>query len=221
MRLLLALTATLPLAAAVFRDEAYQIDYHHALLGIPEAENTFFHTPNPSSKASLIYTLSEKSLIGAINPKDGAVVWRQRLESAVNSSRALLRPGEGVDLVASATDGEVAAWAAKDGRLVWREEFEEVGQAVSLGFVEKDVVVLHQGAHPVVQRRDGSTGAILWQFGDTRYVAFLRSMEEYMLMNLVVILLMRLPFLDPLSTLYPSTARCWEVSRSRSPILMV
>jgi outer membrane protein assembly factor BamB len=173
MRLLLALTATLPLAAAVFRDEAYQIDYHHALLGIPEAQNTFFHPPNPSSKASLIYTLSEKSLIGAINPKDGAVVWRQRLESAVNSSRALLKPEEGGDIVASATDGEVAAWAAKDGRLIWREEFEEVGGVVGLGFLEKDVLVLFQGAHPVVQRRDGATGAVVWQFGDMRYVTVL------------------------------------------------
>ena len=91
----------------------------------------------------------------------------------MNSSRALLKPGEGVDIVASATDGEVAAWAAKDGRLVWREEFEEVGGVVGLDFLEKDVLVLFQGAHPVVQRRDGAAGAIMWQFGDMRYVAVL------------------------------------------------
>jgi outer membrane protein assembly factor BamB len=173
MRLLLALTATLPFVAAVFRDEAYQIDYHHALLGLPLEQSTFFHPPNPSSKASLIYTLSEKSLIGAVNPKDGVVVWRQRLDSATNSSRALLRPGEGVDVVASATDGEVAAWAAKDGRLVWREEFEGGGEVVGLTFLEKDVLVLRQGGQIVVQKRDGATGAVLWQFVDTRYAMVL------------------------------------------------
>ncbi|TID23736.1 DUF1620-domain-containing protein [Venturia nashicola] len=166
MRLLLALTAILPLAAAVFKDEAYNIDYHHALLGLPQPKNTFFHPPNPASKASLIFTLSEKSIIGAVNPKDGNVVWRQRLDSAKNASRTLLREGEGVDIVASATDREVAAWAAKDGRLVWRDVFEEAGSIVALRFVDKDVVVLHQGTGPIVQRRDGSTGAVLWEFSD-------------------------------------------------------
>lgn len=174
MRLLLALTAILPLAAAVFKDEAYNVDYHHALLGLPQPQNTFFHPPNPASKASLVYTLSEKSIIGAVNPKDGAVVWRQRLYGATNASRALLREGEGVDIVASATDGEIAAWAAKDGRLVWREGFEEAGSVVGLRFLDKDVVVLYQGASPVLQRRDGSTGAVLWEFSDAGYVLVLR-----------------------------------------------
>lgn len=168
MRLLLALTALLPLVAAVFKDEAYNIDYHHALLGLPQPKNTFFHPPNPASKASLIYTLSEKAIIGAVNPKDGAVVWRQRLDAATNASSALLREGEGVDIVASATDAEIAVWAAKDGRLVWREAFKETGNTVGLRFLEKDVVVLYKGASPVVQRRDGSTGAVLWEFSDAR-----------------------------------------------------
>jgi outer membrane protein assembly factor BamB len=179
MRLLLVLTALIRFSLAVFSDEAYQIDYHHALLGIPEGHNTFFHQPNSRSKASLIYTLSEKSLIGAVNPKDGTVLWRQQLPSAVNSSNALLRPAEDQDVVFSATDSQVAAWTGSDGKLIWAQGFEEKGQIIGLQVLDhtsgedlKDVLVLGQGSHPYVQRRDGSTGDIKWQFGDMRYAMF-------------------------------------------------
>jgi ER membrane protein complex subunit 1 len=209
MRLLLALTAILPFGLAVFRDEAYQIDYHHALLGIPEEQNTFFHPPNPNSKASLVYTLSEKSLIGAVNPKDGSIVWRQQLPSAVNSSVALLRPAEGQDVVASATDSDVAAWTASDGRLVWSAGFEEKGQVIGLSFVDHDVLVLFQGAHPVLQRRDGSTGEVKWQFEDTRFVRALYWMEGCILtVQTAATPLTILPSLAPSYTSSLSTAPC-------------
>jgi outer membrane protein assembly factor BamB len=180
MRSLLTIAGLLiPSILAVFPDEAYQVDYHHALLGLPEEQSTFFHQPLATSKASLIYTLSEKSVIGAVNPKDGALVWRQPLPSAVNSTAALLRAGEGYDFVVSATDSEVAAWTASDGRLIWSQPFQEHGEVKDVALLEpvpgeldggaKDVLVLFQGSHPFVQRLDGETGAIKWQFGDTRY----------------------------------------------------
>ena len=58
---------------AVFADEAWTVDYHHALLGEPREETTFFHQPNPISRASLIYSLSEEGVLGAINPRDGRI----------------------------------------------------------------------------------------------------------------------------------------------------
>jgi outer membrane protein assembly factor BamB len=180
MRLPIILTGLLIRSVlAVFPDEAYEIDYHHALLGLPKGDSSFFHQPNANSKASLIYTLSEKSVIGAVNPKDGALVWRQSLPSAVNSSAALLRTGDDQDVVVSATDSEVAAWAASDGRLIWSYTFRQEGLIKDVALLElvdgasstgvKDVLVLFQGSFPIVQRLDGATGAIKWQYGDSRY----------------------------------------------------
>jgi ER membrane protein complex subunit 1 len=180
MRPLLPLAALLiPSVLAVFPDEAYHIDYHHALLGLPEEQSTFFHQPLPNSKASLIYTLSEQSVIGAVNPKDGALVWRQPLPSGLNSSEALLRTAEDHDFVVSATDGEVTAWTASDGKLVWSKSSDLDGEVRDVSLLEriagetvddvKDVLVLCQASHSVVQRLDGYTGDIIWQYGDTRY----------------------------------------------------
>ncbi|KAF2433524.1 DUF1620-domain-containing protein [Tothia fuscella] len=162
---------------AVFPDEAYQVDYHHALLGLPREQSTFFHQPLANSKASLIYTLSEKSIIGAVNPKDGALVWRQSLSSALNSTETLLRVGEGYDFVASATETEVATWTASDGKLIWSQSFDAQGKIKDVSLLEpipgelaggaKDVLVLFQSSNPFVQRLDGETGAVKWQYGDT------------------------------------------------------
>src|SRR5271156_785894 len=64
---------------AIFTDEAYHIDYHHALLGVPERHNLLFRRPHASSNASLLYAVSDKAVLGAINPRDGALLWRQPL----------------------------------------------------------------------------------------------------------------------------------------------
>jgi outer membrane protein assembly factor BamB len=179
MRLLLLSSLLFRLTLSIFIDEAFKNDYHHALLGLPEEPNTFFHQPHANSKASLIYTLSERSVIGAVNPKDGALVWRQPLPSAINSTAAFLRTGEDQDVVVSATDSQVAAWTASDGRLIWSHTFPEEGLIKDVTLLElvdgassngvKDVLVLFQGSHPIVQRLDGTTGDIKWQYGDMRY----------------------------------------------------
>ncbi|KAG8525901.1 uncharacterized protein KY384_000663 [Bacidia gigantensis] len=108
-------------ATAVYRDEAYQIDFHHALLGIPQAHTTFFHKPSNNSKASLLFSLSENGIVGAVNPKDGTVLWRQRLgeEEKTYVGEGLLRPGEGSNTVISAFDGKVQVLDAVNGRLGW------------------------------------------------------------------------------------------------------
>lgn len=180
MQLLFALTALLlPSTLAIFADEAYEIDYHHALLGIPQEANTFIHQPHTTTKASLIYTLTDKSLIGAVNPKDGAIVWRQQLHAGVNSSAAVFRACHDQDVVATGTDTQVAAWTATSGRLIWAEPFTEEGQIKDIRFLQlgedgsatgvRDILVLFAGAAPVVQRRDGTTGQLKWQYKDAGY----------------------------------------------------
>ncbi|EFR00989.1 hypothetical protein MGYG_03990 [Nannizzia gypsea CBS 118893] len=113
-----------PTALAILADEAYHIDYHHALLGQPGAGNTFFHRSNPSSVASLLYTHSDKNILGAVNPKDGSVVWRQNIteyfpQAAGSSSEAFLRAADNDDALVSAFGNGVSAWDAIDGRFRW------------------------------------------------------------------------------------------------------
>jgi outer membrane protein assembly factor BamB len=176
MKFFTALVTTLiPAVLAVFEDEAWKVDYHHALVGLPQRHTTFFHRPQPNSKASLIYTLSELGLLGAINPKDGTLVWRQRLQPASSFNASFLFPGDGQISVVSGVDGQVASWSAIDGKLIWTTE-ELPGALVDLNSLEvpstglrKDVVGLfHQETTSTVRRLDGKTGQPLWQYIDTR-----------------------------------------------------
>ncbi|KAI9828208.1 MAG: hypothetical protein M1819_004599 [Sarea resinae] len=166
----------IPVALAVYSDEAYQTDYHLALLGIPQQHTTFFHRPQSASKASLLYTLSEKNILGAVNPKDGALVWRESLSSPSNSnSSGFLRAGEDETTVVSAFGGEVRAWDALDGKLAWGNEFDD-GSIRDLEVIElldgkagrsaKDVVILSGGAKGVVRRLNGENGDVLWEHKD-------------------------------------------------------
>jgi outer membrane protein assembly factor BamB len=168
----------LPLTHAIFPDEAYNIDYQYALLGIPQQHTTFFHPPSQSSKASLIYTLSEQGIVGAVNPKDGSVVWRQRLAGSGNSSSTSLRAGEDQEYVISGAGKKVTAWTASDGRFVWSNQVESPGLVKDLEILEipegasgqpsKDIVAVFDGESPVVQRLDWKTGIAKWQYTDNR-----------------------------------------------------
>jgi len=164
-----------PSALAIFADEAYHTDYHHSLLGIPQQHTTFFHRPQSSSRASLLYTLSEKLVLGAVNPKDGTIVWRQRLGGA-NATAGYLRAGEGENTVISAVGGQVRAWDALSGNLAWGNDFND-GEVRDLEVVEledgkkeaaKDAVVLFGGREGVVKRLCGETGDVKWEFRDNR-----------------------------------------------------
>lgn len=164
------------LCHAIFADEAYQTDSHHALLGLPQAHTTFFHRPSAASKASLLYTLSEKLVLGAINPKDGAVIWRQRLaDSAQNhTTSGLLKAGEGGDTLISAVNGKVQAWDATDGRLVWEWDGGDETKVVDATPSAEDgkyVLVLSEGEGSsfVVRNLAADTGEISWESADWRY----------------------------------------------------
>lgn len=156
---------------AIYADEAYQVDFHHVLLGLPQPETTFLHRPSPASKASLLYTLSIRSVLGAVNPKDGSVVWRQQL----GNGSGLLKAPEGGSTVISAVNGTVQAWDAAEGRLVWdwtgSEEIkalevlrsEDAGQGVY-------IVTQESGRNAIVRKLSEDTGAVLWEHEDARYL---------------------------------------------------
>lgn len=164
-------------ALAVFADDAYQTDHHIPLFGLPLPDTTFFHQPYANSKASLLYTLSDKHVVGAVNPKDGAVVWRHQLSTLRNSSKGFLRAGSEQDLVVSAVDGAVTAWSASDGRLTWSKRLSS-GNVEDLEILEmqgaesanghKDALLLYNDGHAVLQRLDGDTGSVKWEYIDKR-----------------------------------------------------
>ncbi|PYI06144.1 DUF1620-domain-containing protein [Aspergillus sclerotiicarbonarius CBS 121057] len=177
---LLLLASCVPSSLAIYHDEVNHIDYHHALLGLPASQSTFFLKPSAASNASLLYTLSEKSLLGAVNPKDGSLVWRQNLSrsalpAAHNSAHGLLRASEGTNALVSALGDYVSSWSALDGKLIWENWFE--GEAVAdLELLEledasaapstKDTVALFGGKAGVVRRLDGNSGKTKWEYLD-------------------------------------------------------
>ena len=157
-------------ALAIHRDEAYQIDYQHALLGAPLRDNTFFHRPSTNSKATLLYTLSEKLVLGAVNPKDGALVWRQDLAEGASSRTALrgfLRAANETNMVISAVGNKVRAWEGADGRLVW--EWEGKGSLRSLSLQDvaggsKDPMVVYEDEGTVtISKLSSTTGKMKWE----------------------------------------------------------
>ncbi|KAM0432212.1 hypothetical protein ACHAPT_004748 [Fusarium lateritium] len=157
------------LGAAVFQDEVGHIDFHHALVGVPQVETTFFHRPRKQDKASLLYTLSDVGIIGAVNPSNGAVVWRQQISDGITNGGGFLRAAEGEHWVAAAQGARVQAWDALTGRNVWHNEFK--GEVKDLEILEltessrKDVLVLfEEDGSTVLRRIHGTLGQVVWEF---------------------------------------------------------
>lgn len=186
---------------AVFLDEASHIDYHQALLGIPQSQNTFFHRPQISSTASLLYTISDKAVLGAVNPKDGSLLWRHSLagKPVSNGTTARLVAVEGDDKIISAFGQYITAWDALDGKLVWTESISSTSHVLGLGAVPStggettsdplDVVVLAgdesaKASPAVISRLAGDSGSSKWSYSDDRFVTL--KLFEAQLTNLVV-----------------------------------
>ncbi|KAL8652463.1 MAG: hypothetical protein Q9210_002665 [Variospora velana] len=152
---------------ATFADDAYHIDFHHVLLGIPQPRATFLHRPSATSKASLLYTLSNRSVLGAVNPRDGSVVWRQHL----GAGNGLLRPVFGKSIIISVVNRTVQAWDAAEGRLVWDwtspDEITnlEISQYEGRG---QGIYILTQGggAEVSVRKLSEHSGALEWEYHD-------------------------------------------------------
>ena len=157
---------------AIHADEAYKTDFHHPLLGFPQSHTTFFHRPSAASKASLLYTLSQKHILGAVNPKDGSIVWRQQLAAGNTTQGSYLRAEEGGGAIASAYNGEVQAWNAADGRLDWSWTGAGSVKGVEL-FSRKgytDVLVLSEegGTRSVTRKLASGSGDVVWEHKEER-----------------------------------------------------
>ncbi|KAI1328742.1 DUF1620-domain-containing protein [Xylariaceae sp. FL0255] len=166
LSLLLALPATV---RAVFQDEVGDIDYHHELLGVPQPDTTFFHRPRTEEKASLLYTLSDLGVLGAVNPSNGAIVWRQLLAGNATDGGGYLRAAEDQTWLASAYGNSVSSWDTLTGRNVWSLAFP--GTVKDLEVMEitenggKDVLVLYEEDGATTTRRiHGAEGRVVWEF---------------------------------------------------------
>ncbi|KAI5292687.1 hypothetical protein KEM52_006143 [Ascosphaera acerosa] len=180
-------------AWAIFADEAYEFDYHHELLGAPvvaaaqpaaPAARTLlrFGKPAAGAKGSLVYALSEELMLGAINPRDGTLVWRQDVgaeditgtaaATAADAGQApgvrLLKQAQQGEVVVAGAENTVSAWVAVSGRLAWSAPVvggELVDLAVSDGH---GVAVLERrNSGYVVQLRDVDNGLMKWRFVGT------------------------------------------------------
>ncbi|KIX95058.1 uncharacterized protein Z520_09368 [Fonsecaea multimorphosa CBS 102226] len=170
-------------ACAIFADDAFHIDFHHALLGSPQPHTTFFHKPHSNTNASLLYTVSDKAVLGAVNPKDGSALWRQPLagQPIDNASSSYLIAGERDGQLVSGYDRTVACWDALDGRLIWDFTLPQgtvIGglQAIPLqgsvtDGVTQDFVVLaiptDSQTHISVSRIAGDGSGQRWQYVDS------------------------------------------------------
>lgn len=162
-------------AAAVFADDAGVVDWHHVLLGYPLQDATFFHQPQQDSKATLVYTLSDRNVVAAVNPKDGEVIWRQALQSNTAHAAGLLRAGQTSDTVISGVGSEVTAWGAPDGRQIWSVSFGD-SSVRDLEILEldegrekasaKDCLVLAEGKTTKLLRLSGADGSKIWEYTD-------------------------------------------------------
>ena len=173
-----ASTIILQSASAIFTDEAFHVDYHHSLLGVPLSNATFFHKPQSASNASLLYALSDKGVLGALNPKDGAVLWRQVLSShdVDGLLSGYLAVGERDGQITSGYNHTVSCWDALDGKLKWQYN---VGETPSVKGVQlapasatnndapQDVLVQAAGHSGLaIVRLAGDTGVKKWTYTD-------------------------------------------------------
>ena len=165
---LLWIASLLRIAAALYSDEAGVLDYHLPLLGLPGNSTTFFHQPVPGSKASLVYTLSDKNVLGAVNPKDGSIVWRQQLGSPGVNARRHLRTTDGQDALLTSFNASVYAFSASNGRLLWQTYHHDDYAASIITLVDSQAkanggaLVLWEGKQNTLQKLEAETGAVQW-----------------------------------------------------------
>lgn len=178
----LLLAACVSPAVAIYPDEVNHIDFHHALLGAPSPDSTFFLKPSSASNASLLYTISDKSIVGAVNPRDGALLWRQTLsrDGAATSAAGLLRGADGNNAVVGAAGNYISSWTAQDGKLIWETQVQD-GVVTDLELLELEEATATSGARDtlalvggegtgVLRRLDGSSGKTKWEHKDDRLV---------------------------------------------------
>ncbi|RDA95404.1 hypothetical protein CP533_3430 [Ophiocordyceps camponoti-saundersi (nom. inval.)] len=166
------------LATAVFRDEVGDIDFHYALVGLPQPDTTFFHRPRRDDKASLLYTLSDLGILAAVNPTNGDVVWRHRLaehhqqQQQQQEGPGFLRAPEAEDWLVTASGSGIQTWSALTGRSIWRANYS--GRVKDVEMLDlttsstKDVLALFdEDGVTVLRRLHGAQGSVVWEFRET------------------------------------------------------
>lgn len=169
-------------AAAIYPDEVNHVDFHHALIGTPSPDSTFFLKPSSASNASLLYTISDKSILGAVNPRDGALIWRKDLSRAgfPTNKGGILRGSDGHNAVVGAAGNYISSWTAQDGKLIWENKLQD-GVVADIELLELEEASATSGARDtlalvgsesagIVRRLDGNTGKTKWESKDTRLV---------------------------------------------------
>lgn len=155
--LLSALLLLLPFAAAVLKDDAYEVDWHTPLIGLALPGNTFFHHPTAETKASLIYTITARAIVAALNPKDGEIVWRhQLLEDPQIAGK--LAPGHGI--VVASIGKDLKAFESATGKLVWENSFSGDVKDVKVTKDNNAVVLMEDGT---VAYLEAQTGDVAWK----------------------------------------------------------
>ncbi|CAK7228254.1 hypothetical protein SBRCBS47491_006844 [Sporothrix bragantina] len=180
---LLVLGAAAPAAvnAVVYKDQVGDIDFHHQLVGLPQRDATFFHRPRREDKASLLYTLSDVGVLGAVNPSTGALVWRHLLadDNTDNDYKehdtfgtGHVQAVEGEGWLAAGLGHSVHAWNAVSGRSVWWADF--AGDVADIAVssdkpktdaaAHSDVLALFlEDSHIVLRRLAGNDGHVVWE----------------------------------------------------------
>ena len=162
----------LPTALAIFADEAGLIDYHHELLGLPQSHSTFFHRPRHDDKATLIYTLSDLGVLGAVNPGNGKIVWRQFLGQNATDN-GYLRPVDGENTVVSGIGNRIDSWDAMSGKTIWGNSFSGSVKDVLLeediketGTPRNVLAVFEEDGKGLLRKLGGRSGNVIWEYKD-------------------------------------------------------
>ncbi|TKY85980.1 hypothetical protein EX895_004805 [Sporisorium graminicola] len=177
---------------ALSKAEAGKIDWHVPRVGVPHASNDSatpylsprFHRiikPDADVKEkaqTAIFVATESNTVGALNPRNGAIVWRQILPE---HDQLLLHKQFGeVALAVSGNGGaNVRLYHAFTGFLIWESAQHNIrdGLLPEPGFPATDVIFLTDKAKAdtppdvvvlsnarTVRRLDGAFGAKVWQW---------------------------------------------------------
>lgn len=154
---------------AILSDDAYNVDYHYELIGLPQQDTTFFFRPRKDDRATLLYTFSDLNVIGALNPGTGNLVWRQVLDG--QGEKRLLRSADGEDAIISGAGNRVDCWDAMSGISKWTLYFSGVIhdlQVIKTVTGEKSsnkvLVLLEEDGIVVTKLFNCKSGELIWEF---------------------------------------------------------
>ncbi|KAI7952699.1 hypothetical protein MJO29_008330 [Puccinia striiformis f. sp. tritici] len=114
-----------------------ELSWHLPLLGLPTTSNStsqlqFFRHPNPKVRLttrlpSLAITITQKNILGAINPKNGSIAWRVLLPKSEPIIKYVVDlNNRHVALISGGKKLTVRLILLSDGRLLWSRSLDEI-----------------------------------------------------------------------------------------------